>query len=49
MAQKLSKEQKKAMIQKAEEDRAKNPKKKDGKSGFETIDAEAEKLQNEDK
>lgn len=30
MAQKLSKEQKKAMIQKAEEERAKHPKKKSG-------------------
>jgi len=34
MAQKLSKEQKKAMIQKAEEERAKHPKQKNGVSGF---------------
>ncbi|WP_288531028.1 hypothetical protein [uncultured Secundilactobacillus sp.] len=42
---KLSKEQRKAMIQKAEEERAKHPKPKNTKSGFETIDEEAEKLE----
>jgi len=46
MAQKLSKEQKKAMIQKAEEERAKHPKKKSGVSCFETIDEDAKKLSN---
>jgi len=46
MAQKLSKEQKKAMIQKAEEERAKHPKQKNGVSGFETIDEDAKKLSN---
>ncbi|MFQ4157209.1 hypothetical protein ACKE7A_08805 [Lactiplantibacillus argentoratensis] len=46
MAQKLSKEQKKAMIQKAEEERAKHPKKKSSVSGFETIDEDAKKLSN---
>ncbi len=44
MAGKLSKEQRKALIQKAEEDRAKHPAKKGGKSGFAAIDAEADKL-----
>lgn len=43
---KLSKEQKKAMIEKAEEERAKHPK-KSGVSGFETIDADAKKLSEE--
>lgn len=46
MAQKLSKEQKKAMIQKVEEERAKHPKQKSGVSGFETLDADAKKLAN---
>lgn len=49
MAGKLSKEQRKALIQKAEEDRAKHPVKNDGKSGFAAIDAEAEKLDGEKK
>lgn len=44
---KLSKEQRKAMIEKAEEDRAKNPKPKNKVSGFATIDKDAEKLSNE--
>lgn len=44
---KLSKEQRKAMIQKAEEERAKHPKPKSTKSGFATIDEDAEKLENE--
>ncbi|WP_164848033.1 hypothetical protein [Lacticaseibacillus hulanensis] len=47
MAGKLSKEQRKALIQKAEEDRAKHPVKKDAKSGFAAIDAEADKLTEE--
>lgn len=42
---KLSKEQKKAMIQKAEEERAKHPQEKKG-SGFANLDKEAERLQN---
>jgi len=46
MAEKLSKEQKKAMIQKVEEERAKHPKQKSGVSGFETLDADAKKLAN---
>ncbi|MFD0896958.1 hypothetical protein [Loigolactobacillus binensis] len=44
MAKKLSKAEKKAMVQKAEEARAKHPKAKTGLSGFETIDEEAKKL-----
>lgn len=47
MAGKLSKEQKKALIEKAEEDRAKHPKPNNGKSGFATIDEAAEKLENQ--
>ncbi|WP_173021270.1 hypothetical protein [Secundilactobacillus folii] len=47
MANKLSKEQRKALIEKAEEDRAKHPKPKSGKSGFATIDEAAEKLENQ--
>ncbi|KRM86730.1 hypothetical protein [Lacticaseibacillus thailandensis] len=47
MAGKLSKEQRKALIQKAEEDRSKHPQKQSGQSGFAAIDAEAEKLENE--
>jgi len=43
---KLSKEQRKAMIQKAEEDRAKHPQSKKG-SGFANLDKEAERLSNE--
>ena len=49
MAGKLSKEQRKALIQKAEEDRAKHPAKKDEKSGFAAIDEEAEKLDGQKK
>jgi hypothetical protein len=45
---KLSKEQRKAMIQKAEEDRAKHPQAKKG-SGFANLDKEAERLSNETK
>ncbi|MGL0749488.1 hypothetical protein [Secundilactobacillus paracollinoides] len=45
MSNKLSKEERKAMIEKAEEERAKHPKPKSTKSGFATIDDEAEKLQ----
>lgn len=44
MAGKLSKEQRKELIQKAEEDRAKHPVNNHGKSGFAAIDAEAAKL-----
>ncbi|WP_169790273.1 hypothetical protein [Loigolactobacillus rennini] len=44
MAKKLSKAQKKAMIQKAQEARAKHPQAKSAKSGFESIDEEARKL-----
>ncbi|MDA5386653.1 hypothetical protein [Loigolactobacillus backii] len=47
MAEKLSKAQKKEMIQKAEEDRAKHPKAKSDISGFETIDKESRKLEKE--
>ncbi|KIS02942.1 hypothetical protein [Paucilactobacillus wasatchensis] len=42
---KLSKEERKALIEKAEEQRAKNPKPKSKESGFATIDKEAEKLE----
>ncbi|WP_461240603.1 hypothetical protein [Paucilactobacillus sp. N302-9] len=41
---KLSKQQKKAMIEQAEEQRAKNPQPQKKESGFATIDHEAEKL-----
>lgn len=41
---KLSKEQRKALIEKAEEQRAKNPQPKKKVSGFATIDKEADKL-----
>ncbi|MBW4803008.1 hypothetical protein MK904_03570 [Loigolactobacillus coryniformis] len=44
MAKKLSKAEKKELIQKAEEARAKHPQPKSAVSGFETIDKEAEKL-----
>lgn len=44
MAGKLSKEERKALIEKAEEDRAKHPQKKT-KSGFAVLDEEAEKLE----
>lgn len=44
---KVSKEARKALIEKAEEQRAKNPKPKSKVSGFATIDKEAEKLESE--
>ncbi|MCF6164704.1 hypothetical protein LROSL1_2192 [Furfurilactobacillus rossiae] len=44
---KLSKEERKALIEKAEEDRAKNPKSESKESGFATIDADAKKLEGE--
>ncbi|GAB6092786.1 hypothetical protein [Furfurilactobacillus curtus] len=44
---KLSKEERKALIEKAEEDRAKNPKPANKVSGFATIDADAQKLEDE--
>lgn len=46
MAGKLSKQERKALIQEAEKKRAEHPAKKT-ESGFATIDKEAEKLENE--
>ena len=46
---KLSKHERKAMAQKAMEDRAKHPAKKNGQSGFAAIDAEAEKLDSQNR
>ncbi|MFD1392531.1 hypothetical protein ACFQ3L_02870 [Lacticaseibacillus jixianensis] len=46
MAGKLSKEERKALIQEAEKKRSEHPVKK-SESGFATIDKEAEKLENE--
>lgn len=46
MAGKLSKQERKALIQEAEKKRAENPQKKT-ESGFATIDKAAEKLENE--
>ena len=43
----LSKEQKKALIAKVEKERQEHPEKKSKKSCFETIDEEAERLENE--
>ncbi|MCP9309302.1 hypothetical protein KBX61_05480 [Lacticaseibacillus paracasei] len=43
----LSKEQKKALIAKVEKERQDHPEKKSKKSGFETIDEEAERLESE--
>lgn len=43
----LSKEQKKALIAKVEKERQEHPEKKPKESGFETIDEEAERLENE--
>lgn len=47
MAGKLSKQERKALAQKAMEDRAKHPVDKKGQSGFAAIDAEAEKLESQ--
>lgn len=44
---KLSKEERKALIEKVEQDRAKNPQPASKVSGFATIDADAKKLENE--
>lgn len=46
MAGKLSKQERKELIQAAEKERADHPQKKT-ESGFATIDKEAEKLENE--
>ncbi|TDG75073.1 hypothetical protein [Secundilactobacillus malefermentans] len=46
MAGKVSKADRKAMIEKAEEERSKHPQKRT-KSGFATIDEEADKLAKE--
>lgn len=47
MAGKLSKQERKALAQKAMEDRAKHPEKNNNHSGFAAIDAEAEKLESQ--
>lgn len=44
MAKKLTKEEKKALIEKAEAERSNNPKASNGASGFDAINKEAEKL-----
>lgn len=45
MAGKLSKQERKALIEKAEEERAKHPQKK--ASGFAALEKDAEKLENQ--
>ncbi|WDF83017.1 hypothetical protein PQ472_01875 [Lacticaseibacillus pabuli] len=49
MAEKLSKQERKEMAEKAMEDRAKHPKENKGESGFAAIDNEAEKLEGQNK